>query len=70
MSSFVKYSLALFLAVSMTQTKKKGRAGKESLVDLVRESVDSYSHLYVFSIANVRNYHLKGIRTDMKDSSR
>jgi len=58
------------ITVSMTQAKKKGREGKESLVEQIRESVDSFPHVYVFAIENVRNSLLKDIRTEQKDSSR
>lgn len=61
---------SLDCSVSLTQAKKKGRVGKESLVEEIRESIDSFAHCYVFSIANVRNHHLKEIRTEMKETCR
>jgi len=56
--------------VSLTRTKKKGKDGKQSLFQEVQESADSYTHIYMFSIENVRNYFLKEIRTELKETNR
>ena len=57
----------LFL-VSLTNTKKKGLGGKQQLVEGVREAVEKYSHIYLFSVQNMRNNKLKFIRNEWKDS--
>jgi len=54
--------------VNLTKTEKKGRAGKESLVEEVRKSVDKYEYIWVFSVENMRNNFLKDIRNEWKTS--
>ena len=54
--------------VSLTNTKKKGLGGKQQLVEGVREAVEKYSHIYLFSVQNMRNNKLKFIRNEWKDS--
>lgn len=56
--------------IALTKTKKKlGLETKQSLVDKIRESVDKYERLFVFSVDNMRNLHLKKLREEWKDSS-
>nr|CAG4636439.1 EOG090X0BJA [Eubosmina coregoni]SVE70003.1 EOG090X0BJA [Eubosmina coregoni] len=57
-----------FQKISLTQTKKKGLSGKQTLVEDVRSCVDTYSHIYLFSVQNMRNNKLKFIRNEWKDS--
>nr|CAG4646503.1 EOG090X0BJA [Macrothrix elegans] len=57
-----------FQKVSLTQIKKKGLNGKQQLVEDIRSCVDEYSHLYLFSVQNMRNNKLKGVRNEWKDS--
>lgn len=54
--------------ISLTQTKKKGLGGKQQLVEDVRSCVEKYSHIYLFSVQNMRNNKLKSIRNEWKDS--
>ncbi|CAO3678966.1 unnamed protein product [Umbelopsis ramanniana] len=54
--------------VSLTKTEKKGRGGKDTLFEEVRECVDKYAFLWVFSVDNMRNTFLKEIRSEFKDS--
>jgi len=54
--------------ISLTNTKKKGLGGKQQLVEGVREAVEKYSHIYLFSVQNMRNNKLKFIRNEWKDS--
>nr|CAG4641964.1 EOG090X0BJA [Eurycercus lamellatus] len=54
--------------ISLTQTKKKGLSGKQQLVEDVRSCVEKYSHVYLFSVQNMRNSKLKFIRNEWKDS--
>nr|CAG4647324.1 EOG090X0BJA [Megafenestra aurita]SVE92594.1 EOG090X0BJA [Megafenestra aurita] len=57
-----------FQKISLTQTKKKGLSGKQKLVEEIRSSVEKYSHVYLFSVQNMRNNKLKSIRNEWKDS--
>ncbi|KAI8893993.1 ribosomal protein L10-domain-containing protein [Globomyces pollinis-pini] len=54
--------------VNLTQTDKKGRPAKESLLAQVRQCVDNYSHVYVFLVHNMRNSFMKDVRTHWNDS--
>ncbi|VFQ59062.1 unnamed protein product [Cuscuta campestris] len=56
--------------VTLSKTKKKGRAHKENIVNLIRESADKYSSLYVFGFENMRNLKFKEFREQLKSSSR
>ncbi|RKP27183.1 ribosomal protein L10-domain-containing protein [Syncephalis pseudoplumigaleata] len=53
---------------SLTQTTRKGREEKESLIEKVRECADKYSTVFVFSVATVRNQNMKEIRKTLADS--
>nr|SVE74386.1 EOG090X0BJA [Daphnia barbata] len=57
-----------FQKISLTQTKKKGLSGKQQLVEDIRSCVEKYSHLYLFSVQNMRSSKLKSIRNEWKDS--
>lgn len=54
--------------VHLTQTAKKGRGQKTELIDTVRDCVDAYRHLFVFSVSNERNASLKQLREQWKGS--
>ncbi|CAB1412849.1 unnamed protein product [Pleuronectes platessa] len=54
--------------ISLTKTAKKGLESKQKLIEEVRKCVDIYSHLFIFSVANMRNNKLKDIRTAWKHS--
>lgn len=54
--------------VALTQTEKKGRAGKDALFTQVREAADKYAYIWVFSVANMRNTYLKDIRSQWSHS--
>lgn len=55
--------------ISLTKTgKKPGRENNERLFNKIRESIDQYQTCLVFSIENMRNTHLKEVRTDLSDS--
>ncbi|KAI7898445.1 ribosomal protein L10-domain-containing protein [Cokeromyces recurvatus] len=54
--------------VPLTQTSKKGREGKEKLIEDIHECVDNYDYLYLFSVKDMRNTYLKEIRHDFNDS--
>ncbi|KAH7428404.1 hypothetical protein KP509_09G000200 [Ceratopteris richardii] len=56
--------------VTLSKTKKKGREGKELLVNTVRKCLEEYSTLYIFAYENMRNTKFKEFRESLKDSSR
>ncbi|KAK3923075.1 mRNA turnover protein 4-like protein [Frankliniella fusca] len=56
--------------ISLTNTKKKGLQFKQQLVQEVRECVDKYERIFVFSVENMRNGKLKDLRDDWKKDSR
>ncbi|KAJ0075629.1 hypothetical protein Patl1_34583 [Pistacia atlantica] len=41
--------------VTLSRTKKKGREHKELIVNSIREAVENYNSIYVFSLENMRN---------------
>lgn len=58
------------VAVTLSKTKKKGKEHKESLVKSVRDSLDEYMSLYIFSFENMRNTKFKEFKEKLKSSSR
>jgi len=57
--------------VTLTKTSKKGGLEfKQGLIQRIRESVDNYSNLYVFSVDNMRNNHFKAVREAWKKDNR
>ncbi|CAO3611840.1 unnamed protein product [Mucor hiemalis] len=54
--------------VALTQTDKKGREGKEKLIENIHQCVDNYDYLFLYSVKDMRNSYLKEIRHDFKDS--
>lgn len=54
--------------VHLTAVKKKDKDSKAVLFSAVQESVDTYSRLFVFSVAHMRNTFLKDVRTQLADS--
>ncbi|XP_059620148.1 mRNA turnover protein 4 homolog [Phlebotomus argentipes] len=54
--------------ISLTKTDRKGLAWKQHIVEDIRHCVSKYSHIYVFSVHNMRNTLLKELRTQWKDS--
>lgn len=54
--------------ISLTQTDKKGREGKETLFRSIRESLDTHRYAWVFSVENMRNTYLKDVRAQWSDS--
>ncbi|CAA2933976.1 mRNA turnover 4 homolog [Olea europaea subsp. europaea] len=57
-------------AVTLSKTKKKGREHKENVVNAIRESVEKYGSVYVFTFENMRNLKFKEFRDQLKSSSR
>ncbi|XP_022969955.1 mRNA turnover protein 4 homolog [Cucurbita maxima] len=56
--------------VTLSKTKKKGREHKKSMVDLIRQAVENYNSIYVFTVENMRNLKFKELREQLKSSSR
>ncbi|KAJ0008283.1 hypothetical protein Pint_30174 [Pistacia integerrima] len=57
-------------AVTLSKTKKKGREHKELIVNSIRETVENYNSIYVFSFENMRNLKFKEFRDQLKPTSR
>lgn len=56
------------LAVSLTKTDKKGLAFKQHCIDDIRNCVEKYDSVYLFSVYNMRNTLLKEVRAEWRDS--
>lgn len=55
--------------VTLSKTiKKPGRENNEKLFTQIRECVDTYEHIFVFSVDNMRNTYLKDVRNELGDS--
>lgn len=54
--------------VHMTQVSKKGREQKDQLFSTIREQVPEFQHVFVLSVENMRNNHLKEVRRELSDS--
>lgn len=54
--------------VNLTKTDKKGRQGKETLFQKVRDAMDEYNNVYVLKIENNRNTFIKQVRNEFKTS--
>ncbi|KAK9462859.1 ribosomal protein L10-domain-containing protein [Lipomyces oligophaga] len=54
--------------ITLTKTQKKGREGKESLYNQIRDNLDIYKYVWVFDVANMRNSFLKDVRRDWAES--
>lgn len=48
--------------------KKSHKEQTRRLYANIRESVEKYDHLFVFSVDNMRNTYLKDVRTEFGDS--
>eukprot|EP01104_Vermistella_antarctica_P005473 TRINITY_DN15_c1_g1_i1.p1 TRINITY_DN15_c1_g1~~TRINITY_DN15_c1_g1_i1.p1 ORF type:complete len:228 (+),score=83.70 TRINITY_DN15_c1_g1_i1:25-684(+) len=54
--------------VTLSQTGKRGRQGKEQLVEKIHEALDEYKNVFVFTTNHMRNAKLKQVREDWKGS--
>ncbi|KAI2469024.1 ribosomal protein L10 [Annulohypoxylon bovei var. microspora] len=54
--------------VYMTQVNKKTREDKDRLFENIRKCIPEYQHCFVFSVDNMRNTYLKGVRQELTDS--
>ncbi|XP_073309552.1 uncharacterized protein [Primulina huaijiensis] len=57
-------------AVTLSKTKKKGRVQKENVVNSIREAIEKFDLVYVFTFDNMRNIKFKEFRERLKSSSR
>nr|CCA14209.1 mRNA turnover protein 4 putative [Albugo laibachii Nc14] len=53
---------------TLTKTSKKGSELKKNIVASLREAVDEYGAVFVFSFENMRTNHLKDVRMELRDS--
>ncbi|AEE30594.1 putative ribosomal protein L10P [Arabidopsis thaliana] len=56
--------------VTLSKTKKKGREHKECIVNGIREAVEKYSSVYVFSFENMRNIKFKEFRQQFRHNGK
>ena len=54
--------------VHTSKTQKKGKELSLRLYANIQECITQYPYLYVFSVYNMRNQHLKDVRTQLSDS--
>uniref|UniRef100_R4G5E5 Ribosome assembly factor mrt4 n=2 Tax=Rhodnius prolixus TaxID=13249 RepID=R4G5E5_RHOPR len=54
--------------VSLTKTTKKGLEAKQRFLEAIRNSVNEYNNIFVFSVDNMRNTQLKELREKWKHS--
>ncbi|KNC99539.1 uncharacterized protein SPPG_04929 [Spizellomyces punctatus DAOM BR117] len=50
--------------VHLAKTEKKTRLHKTALVESIHTALTTHSHIYVFSVANMRNTFLKDVRAE------
>lgn len=48
--------------------KKPAKERSEALFSAVRDAADTYAHIFVFDVANMRNTYLKDVRQEFSDS--
>jgi hypothetical protein len=54
--------------VHLTKTDKKGKELSQKLFANVQEAADSFEHIFVFAVENMRNSYLKQVRAEFSDS--
>ncbi|TDH73480.1 uncharacterized protein CCR75_003085 [Bremia lactucae] len=52
----------------LTKANKKGNELKKSVVDAIRNAVNTYDSIFVFTFQNMRSNHFKDVRMEFKDS--
>ena len=55
---------------NLTKVKKKGREGKEELIEKIQECVDEYGHSYVLSYENMRSGPFKLMQQGMTSNTK
>ena len=56
--------------VSLTNVKKKGREGKEELVEKIQDCVGEYEYSYVLSFENMRSGPFKNMQSSMHNTTK
>nr|ASF90228.1 hypothetical protein SPAR01817 [Bartheletia paradoxa] len=56
--------------ISLTQTDKKGREHKTSLIEEIKTNADKYDSLWLFEVGDMRNSHLKDVRSAWTNTGR
>ncbi|CAH9079653.1 unnamed protein product [Cuscuta europaea] len=56
--------------VTLSKTKKKDRSHKENIINMIRDSAEKHTFVYVFGFENMRNLKFKEFREQLKSSSR
>ncbi|KAL4199468.1 hypothetical protein AMTRI_Chr03g51290 [Amborella trichopoda] len=56
--------------LTLSKTKKKGREHKELTVNSLRQALDEYTSVYVFTFENMRNVKFKEFTERLKPTSR
>ncbi|KAL8798084.1 MAG: hypothetical protein Q9182_006974, partial [Xanthomendoza sp. 2 TL-2023] len=56
--------------VHLTKTPKKGKELTLRLYANIRACIPEYPYIYVFSVDNMRNNHLKDVRSELASDSR
>jgi mRNA turnover protein 4 len=64
----VTSNLKFVVAVSLTETKKKGLVLKQRIIQDVKTCVEQYKHIFLISIQNTRNTKLLSLRAEWQDS--
>lgn len=49
--------------VALTRTDKKTKEHKVSLIDSIKESSDKWTYCWLFTVGDMRNSHLKDVRS-------
>ncbi|KAI0036526.1 ribosomal protein L10-domain-containing protein [Vararia minispora EC-137] len=56
--------------VSLTKVTKKNKEHKSALITELQENAEKWQYCWLFEVGNMRNAHLKTVRTLWKDSAR
>ncbi|CAN8291353.1 unnamed protein product [Cochlearia groenlandica] len=56
--------------VTLSKTRKKGREHKEGIINGIREAVEKYKSVYVFSFENMRNIKFKEFRQKFRHNGK
>lgn len=54
--------------VTLTKTKKKGKALKEKLIAQLQECLERFTHIFVFSVESMKNEKMKEVREAWRGS--
>jgi mRNA turnover protein 4 len=54
--------------VALTKTKEKGQALKSDVIKELRDSIEEFEYIYVFTVENMRNSKLKDLRVQWRHS--